>query len=129
MSTPHTNGPSPEDEATAALLAEAAAIVEDIVECETTLSPRWRRTVRALHGLGLLDIVGRDWVRIGPEGLDFATLTPEQADRLACRLEDLEYEVQPEHPSTPPPSQPVFVFPLPSLPPVAPTSSSHVRGL
>ena len=28
------------------------------------LVPRWRRITRALHGLGILDITGTDWVRI-----------------------------------------------------------------
>ena len=129
MSTSHTNPATPGDDAEGAVLAELATIVGEIADYETTMGPRWRRIVRALHGLGLLDVVGRDWVRIGPDGLEFAELTPTQADRLARRLEDLEGGLAPVRSTTPPPSEPLFVFPVPVVPPVEPTPSSHLGGL
>lgn len=119
--------PTPESDE-AAVLDALGAIVGDIAEHETRMGPRWRRIVRALHGLGVLDVVGRDWVRIGPDGLDFAPLTPREADRLARRLEDLESEVVPTTPGSQPPQTPLFVFPAPIVPSFDVTSSHHVGG-
>lgn len=129
MSRDHRDSPTPGDDADDAVLAELATIIGDIADHETIMGPRWRRIVRTLHGLGLLDVVGRDWVRIGPDGLAFADLSPAQADRLAGRLEDLEDGRRPARPTTPPPSAPLFVFPVPEVPPVEPTPSNHIVGL
>lgn len=69
-----------------------------ITTCETIdasaqraqrLAPRRRRIVRALFDLGLIEVVGADWTSVVDAGLEFATLSEEVADRLACRLEDL----------------------------------------
>ena len=119
----HDTDSSSDDET--ALLSALESIVGDIAEFESRIGPRWRRTVRALHGLGLLDVVGRDWVRITPDGFSFGHLTPAQADRLARRLEDLENGMTPPAPTLPPPDHPTLDLPQPIVPPTAGISEHH----
>ena len=73
----------------AAVLADAAAIVDGATLHATRFTHRRRRLLRALYDLGLLDIVGRDWVGIGDIGFDFAELSDRASDRLTCALEDI----------------------------------------
>lgn len=124
MSSHHDQDFTPDD-AERAVLAELDVIVNDIATFETRIGPRWRRIVRALHGLGLLDLVGRDWVAITPDGLAFGDLTAAQADRLARLLEDLENGKAPEPSSTPPPDHPRLEFPQPVVPPNADADPHH----
>jgi hypothetical protein len=42
-----------------------------------------------LFDLGLLDIVGPDWVVIGDTGFRFGELSDRASDRLTCALEDI----------------------------------------
>lgn len=71
-----------------ALVDEIEAIVEAVALDAERLASRRRRLLRALWDLGLLDIVGRDWVRLG-DGFTFADLDPAAADRFTSALEDL----------------------------------------
>lgn len=122
MSYEHDSSDTPDD---TGLLAELESIVAGIAGFETVIGPRWRRIVRALHGLGLLDVLGRDWVRITPDGLSFGALSATDADRLARRLEDLENGEVPTRSSTPPPDHPRFEFPQPMVPPMTDLDSYH----
>jgi hypothetical protein len=85
MTTPAVAALSREDAAT---LADAAAVIDDAATHVTRLTYRRRRLLRALYDLGLLDIVGRDWVSIGDTGFSFAELSERASDRLTCALED-----------------------------------------
>jgi len=125
MSEPHMQQPTPDDDQHA-VLAAIESIIGDIADHEQRIGPRWRRIVRALHGLGLLDVVGRDWVRITPSGLAFAEITAADADRLARRLEDLEDGQRPTPSITSPPDHPRFEFPQPVLPPSSGISPHHL---
>jgi hypothetical protein len=100
-----------------AVIAEAEGIFGRIAAWQLRLLPRWRRITRALHGLGILDITGSDWVKLTRRGIAFRPLTPEQADRLARHLEDLENGVRVE-PAKPGPGQ----YPLDFLPAPSPNS-------
>ncbi len=123
MNTPGDANNTPDD-AQQSVLAQLESIVANIADFEARIGPRWRRIVRALHGLGLLDVVGRDWVRITPDGLAFAPLTAEVADRLARRLEDLE-NGQVHTPSVSPPDHPRLEFPQPVVPPFGGGDQHH----
>lgn len=61
----------------------------------TRLYHRRRRLLRALSDLGLLEVVGADWCRLGTEGIAFGELTAAQSDRFLRLLEDLAAEHQP----------------------------------
>ena len=102
-----------------AVIAEAEGIFGRIAAWQLRLLPRWRRITRALHGLGILDITGPDWVKLTRRGIAFRPLTPEQADRLARHLEDLENGVRVE-PAKPGPGQ----YPLDFLPATHPSPTS-----
>jgi hypothetical protein len=73
----------------AAAIAAAESIISEITHREVQVVPRYRRLIRALHSLGALQLLGRDWLMIGEEGFEFETITDLQADKLACLLEDL----------------------------------------
>jgi hypothetical protein len=72
-----------------AAIAAAEAIIGEISQREVQVVPRYRRLIRALHSLGALDLVGRDWLMIGEDGFEFSKITDLQADKLARLLEDL----------------------------------------
>jgi len=101
-----------------AAIEEAEGILARVAAWQMRLLPRWRRITRALHGLGILDITGNDWVKLTRRGIAFKPLTPEQADRLARHLEDLENGVRVE-PAKPGPGQ----YPLDFLPVPDPSPS------
>ena len=117
-----SDGPSDDE----ALLASLEAIIGRTAAHETVMVPRWRRLVHTLHGLGLLRIVGDDWVRIGPGGLTFGVLSPDAADRLATLLEDLEFELAPVVPPGSIPDEPVFDIPPFSPVPHRAPATNHV---
>ena len=73
----------------AAAIEAAESIIGEITQREVQVVPRYRRLIRALHSLGALQLVGRDWLMIGEDGFEFAAITDLQADKLACLLEDL----------------------------------------
>jgi hypothetical protein len=73
----------------AAVLADAAAIVDETATHTTRLTYRRRRLLRSLFDLGLLDIVGPDWVVIGDTGFGFGELSDRASDQLTCALEDI----------------------------------------
>ena len=100
-------------------LAEAERLLDRLAAWQVRLLPRWRRITRALHGLGILDITGSDWVKLTRRGIAFRPLTPKQADQLARFLEDLENGVRVE-PAKPGPGQ----YPLDFLPATGPSSTS-----
>lgn len=97
-------------------IEEAEGILARVAAWQMRLLPRWRRITRSLHGLGVLDITGNDWVKLTRRGIAFRPLTPVQADRLARLLEDLENGVRVE-PAKPGPGQ----YPLDFLPAPSPT--------
>ena len=72
----------------ALVAATAEEIVAAIAPDADRLAAFRRRFLLALHDNGWLDIVGRDWVRIGDNGLEFAPLTFGRADKLLRDIED-----------------------------------------
>ena len=110
------------------VLARAEEILARVASWLVRLLPRWRRITRALHGLGILDITGNDWVRLTRRGIAFRPLNPTQADRLARLLEDLENGVRVE-PARPGPGQyPLDFMPRPDTPTPPVESSYHARS-
>ena len=110
------------------VLARAEEILARVASWQVRLLPRWRRITRALHGLGILDITGNDWVRLTRRGIAFRPLNPTQADRLARLLEDLENGVRVE-PARPGPGQyPLDFMPRPDTPTPPVESSYHARS-
>ena len=108
-----------------AVIDSAEGILSRVAGWQMRLVPRWRRITRALHGLGILDITGVDWVRITRRGIAFRPLTPKQADQLARLLEDIENGVRVE-PAKPGPGQyPLDFIPVPSPSPVPVESTYH----
>jgi hypothetical protein len=91
---------------------EANDLINQIYDLSVQLVPRWRRIVRALHGLGLLDIVGSDWLQISNEGIEVGALTPAVADRLATALENIESAYKPPVAPRPVNMKPLFVLPV-----------------
>ncbi len=73
----------------ALVAATAEEIVAAIAPDADRLAALRRRFVLALHDTGWLDIVGRDWVRIGDDGLEFAPLSFKRADDLLRGIEDV----------------------------------------
>jgi hypothetical protein len=55
-----------------------------------------RRLQLALYDLGLIDIVGRDWVLLDRCGVEFNSLSFKATDRLVRALEDLARQLTPE---------------------------------
>ena len=108
-----------------AVIESAEALLSRVAAWQMRLVPRWRRITRALHGLGILDITGVDWVKITRRGIAFRPLTPKQADQLARLLEDLENGVR-VAPAQPGPGQyPLDFLPLPDPTPVPVESTYH----
>ena len=108
-----------------AVIDAAEGLLSRVAGWQMRLVPRWRRITRALHGLGILDITGTDWVRITRRGIAFRPLTPAQADRLARHLEDLENGVR-VSPALPGPGQyPLDFLPVPDNGPVPVESTYH----
>jgi hypothetical protein len=108
-----------------AVIEAAEEVLSRVAAWQMRLVPRWRRITRALHGLGILDITGTDWVRITRRGIAFRPLTPAQADRLARHLEDLENGVR-VAPALPGPGQyPLDFLPVPDKGPVPVESTYH----
>lgn len=106
-------------------IAHAEQHVARLVAWQMRLLPRWRRISRALHGLGILDITGADWVKLTRRGIAFRPLTPRQADQLARLLEDFENGVRRE-PAKPGPGQyPLDFIPAPSPAPIPVESTYH----
>jgi len=102
-----------------AVIEAAEGLLARVATWQVRLLPRWRRISRALHGLGILDITGSDWVKLTRRGIAFRPLTPRQADQLARFLEDLENGVRVE-PARPGPGQ----YPLDFLPATGPSPTS-----
>jgi hypothetical protein len=95
----------------AAVLADAAAIINETATHSTRLTYRRRRLLRSLFDLGLLDIVGPDWVVVGDTGFDFAELSDRASDQLTCALEDIARRYEAHRPRPQPiPGQLSFGF-------------------
>ena len=108
-----------------AVIESAEALLSRVAGWQMRLVPRWRRITRALHGLGILDVTGVDWVKITRRGIAFRPLTPKQADQLARLLEDLENGVR-VAPAQPGPGQyPLDFLPLPDPTPIPVESTYH----
>ena len=108
-----------------AVIESAEALLSRVAAWQMRLVPRWRRITRALHGLGILDVTGVDWVKITRRGIAFRPLTPKQADQLARLLEDLENGVR-VAPAQPGPGQyPLDFLPLPDPTPIPVESTYH----
>jgi len=108
-----------------AVIESAEALLSRVASWQMRLVPRWGRITRALHGLGILDITGVDWVKITRRGIAFRPLTPKQADQLARLLEDLENGVR-VAPAQPGPGQyPLDFLPLPDPSPIPVESTYH----
>ncbi len=79
----------------------AAATAEEIVAAIAADAERValfrRRFLLALHDMGWLEIVGRDWVRIGDGGLEFGPVPFGKADRLLRDLEDISRAIVRHH--------------------------------
>jgi hypothetical protein len=67
-------------------IEEALQLGERIAQ---QLEPRRRRFNRALHDLGFLAIVGRDWVSTESGDISFRDLSPEAFRALVNRIEQL----------------------------------------
>ena len=122
-----TPDPDLGDDTSVALIARAEAAVAERAEDLALYIPRWRRFIRAIHGLGVLNITGRDWVSIGDDGLvHFGPLTVDQLDRLASLLQDLSDGIVPPVP-TPGPGQMTLDFHPrpPALPNASGIDSPH----
>jgi hypothetical protein len=76
-------------EPTKATIAEIEEALAEAERIEMQLVPRRRRFVRSLHDLGLLGIVGRDWVSVEHGRVSFGDLTPEAFRELVIRLENI----------------------------------------
>lgn len=70
-----------------------AATAEEIVAAHAEDAERIalfrRRFLLALYDMGWLEVIGKDWVRIGRGGLEFGSLDFERADLILRDLEDL----------------------------------------
>ena len=112
----------------AAVLAAATAIVDAVGPAQTVFVPQRKRCNRALADLGLLPILGTDWLDIDTATgrVTFADLDRTRLDALVRRLEDLAGSAR-EEVVRPGPGQQSFVFPPSS--PAAPSDRSafHVE--
>jgi hypothetical protein len=121
----HQDDPSPAD----AIAAEAAQILEAVAVRERHAAFLNKQLRLAFYDLGLLDLVGRDWVRIGADGFEFGPLEDKQVDKVLARLRDLA-ERRPDPVGLSGPGQLGLDFdPQPSPPPaMVPGSSLHLAG-
>jgi len=71
----------------ALVVAAAEEIVAAIAPEAERLTGFRRRFILTLHDRQLLDVVGRDWVRIGSGCLEFGNLPFHRADELLRRLQ------------------------------------------
>lgn len=80
-----------DDDRTAARAVEASAveILEAVAVVESRRFHLNRMLWLALHDLGLLDVVGRDWITAHEETFSFAELDHRQVRRLVERLQEL----------------------------------------
>lgn len=88
----------------------AHAIIETHDTHATRIACRRRRLRRALGDLGLAQILGPEWCRIGDDGFEFAPITARQADQLTAALEDLAERVPPHPAPRPGPGQQALDF-------------------
>lgn len=78
------------------VIATAEEIVgASALDAERTAYLR-RRLQLALYDLGLIDIVGRDWVLLDRSGVEFNPLSFTATDRFVRALEDLVRRVPPQ---------------------------------
>ncbi len=77
--------------------ATAEEIVAAIAADAERLALFRRRFLLTLHDMGWLEIVGRDWVRIGDGRLEFGPVAFGRADRLLRDLEDISRVIVRHH--------------------------------
>ena len=79
--------PIPDPEA--ALLAEIEAIVEAVSTASTQFVPQRKRFNRALADLGLLELLGTEWLGLDDDTVTFHGIHHRRLDALVRRLEDI----------------------------------------
>lgn len=99
-----------------AVLAMAAAIVAAVHPAQSAFVPQRKRMNRALADLGVLDLLGTDWIDVDAEAdtVTFRPIDRSRLDALVRRLEDHAAGVR-EEPARPGPGQQSFALP-PSVP-------------
>ena len=65
------------------------SLLDSVDQSTATVQSLCRRLGRALYDLGLLEIVGEDWVAAWPDGITLSSLSVRQVDFLVRRLEDI----------------------------------------
>lgn len=86
------------------------AVITPITPQETKSTENYlaRRLHFVLHDLGLREHLPSDWLRPGPEGLSFASLSLREADKLVLAVEDLACGYKARRPSVSPDQLPLF---------------------
>ena len=107
--------------------AEAARILEAAAARESRILHLGRRLYLVFHDLGLLDVVGRDWVRPGEESFEFKALDHRTVARFMCRLQEIA-DGRADVDGRPGPGQIAFDFAPQPVPVEATGSDLHLGG-
>ena len=107
-----------------AVLEAAAAIIADVHSASVSYVPQRKRLNRALADLGLLDLLGMNWIELEGDEISFASIDRRTLDALVRRLEDLapRRSVPSRRPG---PAQPTLDFDRPA--PAAAPSAFHAE--
>lgn len=107
------------------LLAEAGAIVGAVFASQTSFVPLRKRANRSLHDLGMVRLLGTDWIDIDGDRVVFGSIDLRTFERLVRLLEDLEPSV--ELAPQPGPGQLQLLFPAAPIPTPPSATTHHVE--
>ena len=83
-------GSTPEQHPEEVVISEAEAVLNERLATLVIAQPRVKRAIRALYSLGLLPVLGKNWITLGEDDLiHFGPIGLDQFDRLVSILEAL----------------------------------------
>ena len=83
-------GSTPEQHPEEVVISEAEAVLNERLATLVIAQPRLKRGIRALYSLGLLPVLGKNWITLGEDDLiHFEPIGLDQFDRFVSILEAL----------------------------------------
>jgi hypothetical protein len=83
-------GSTPEQHPEEVVVAEAEAVLNERLATLVIAQPRVKRAIRALYSLGLLPVLGKNWISLGEDDqIHFEPIGLDQFDKLVSVLEAL----------------------------------------
>ena len=83
-------GSTPEQHPEEVVISEAEAVLNERLATLVIAQPRVKRAIRALYSLGLLPVLGKNWISLGDDDrVHFQSIDLDQFDKLVSVLEAL----------------------------------------